>query len=264
VATMLEVIDKGSATAAHPVPLLFVHGGWHAAWCWDENFLGFFADRGYRAVALSLRNHGRSHRTNPLTCSVADLVDDIASVADTLPVEPVIVGHSMGGFIVQKYLETRRAPAGVLVAPMPVSGANRVLLRIVRRHPLRAATGIIAGRSRRAVNTPQAVRANFYSAATPEADIVRYAALLDDELAGKISVEMTWLNLPKPGRVTTPLLVLGAEHDGCFSHKEIHATARAYGTEAVFFPGMGHNMMLEPGWQAVAGEIDGWLTGRGL
>jgi pimeloyl-ACP methyl ester carboxylesterase len=65
VATMLEVIDKGSATEPHPVPLLFVHGGWHAAWCWDENFLGFFADRGYRSIALSLRNHGNSDKKNP-------------------------------------------------------------------------------------------------------------------------------------------------------------------------------------------------------
>jgi len=48
---MLEVIDKGSCTDAHPVPLLFVHGGWHGAWCW-ENFLDFFADAGYRAVAV--------------------------------------------------------------------------------------------------------------------------------------------------------------------------------------------------------------------
>lgn len=49
---MLEVIERGSGTATHPVPLLFVHGGWHGAWCW-ENFLDFFADAGYRAVAMS-------------------------------------------------------------------------------------------------------------------------------------------------------------------------------------------------------------------
>jgi hypothetical protein len=29
---MLEVIDKGSATDSHPVPLLFVHGACIAAW----------------------------------------------------------------------------------------------------------------------------------------------------------------------------------------------------------------------------------------
>jgi pimeloyl-ACP methyl ester carboxylesterase len=107
---MLEVIDKGSATEAHPVPLLLVHGAWHAAWCWDENFLGFFADKGYRAVALSLRNHGNSDKNNPRRSSVADLVSDIASVAKGLPAEPVVIGHSMGGFLVQKYLEKHSAP----------------------------------------------------------------------------------------------------------------------------------------------------------
>jgi pimeloyl-ACP methyl ester carboxylesterase len=47
---MLEVIDKGSVSDVHPVPLLFVHGAWHAAWCWDEYFLDFFAENGYRWV----------------------------------------------------------------------------------------------------------------------------------------------------------------------------------------------------------------------
>ncbi len=60
------------------------------------------------------------------------------------------------------------------------------------------------------------------------------------------------------------MLVLGGSDDGCFTVEEAHATARAYGTEAEIFPDMGHNMMLEPGWQAVAGKIEGWLTGRGL
>jgi pimeloyl-ACP methyl ester carboxylesterase len=66
---MLEVIDKGSCNQAHPVPLLFVHGGW----CWDDHFLEFFAGAGYRAVALSLRGHGNSPTTKPIrSCSIAD------------------------------------------------------------------------------------------------------------------------------------------------------------------------------------------------
>src|SRR3984885_3925150 len=101
---MLEVIDKGSASESHPVPLLFVHGGWHGAWCWDEHFLDFFADAGYRAIALSVRGHGNSPTTKPLSrCSVADYVEDLRSVADGLSTRPVLIGHSMGGFIVQMY-----------------------------------------------------------------------------------------------------------------------------------------------------------------
>ena len=70
---MIELIDKGSPSDTHPTPLLFVHGGWHAAWCWDEHFLEFFAAAGYRAIALSLRGHGGSPTTKPLSnCSIAD------------------------------------------------------------------------------------------------------------------------------------------------------------------------------------------------
>jgi alpha-beta hydrolase superfamily lysophospholipase len=72
------------------------------------------------------------------------------------------------------------------------------------------------------------------------------------------------LNLPKPSRVTAPLLVLGADEDGAHTRKEVIATARAYCTEAEFFPGMGHNMMLEPGWADVAMRIHTWLGTHGL
>jgi hypothetical protein len=47
---MLEAIDKGRAVNPHPTPLLFVHGAAHGAWCWDEHFLDFFAEKGYIAL----------------------------------------------------------------------------------------------------------------------------------------------------------------------------------------------------------------------
>jgi pimeloyl-ACP methyl ester carboxylesterase len=261
---MLEVIDKGSTTESHPIPLLFIHGAWHAAWCWDEHFLDFFADKGFHAVAVSLRNHGNSHTMKPRTCSVADYVNDVDSIAASLPTKPVVIGHSMGGFVVQKYLEKHSAPAGVLLASVPVSGASRGLLRIVARHPLRCARASLTGKSVRALSTPQVARENFYSASTPQSDVERYTALLDEEYYGRQTIDFTILSLPKPQQVTTRLLVLGAESDAVLSQDEIRKTARAYGTEAEFFADMGHNMMLEPQWKAVGERIDGWLTARGL
>ena len=59
VRAMIEVIDKGCVSEFRPVPFHFVHAAWHAAWCWDEHFLSFFADKGYRALAVSLRGHER-------------------------------------------------------------------------------------------------------------------------------------------------------------------------------------------------------------
>jgi pimeloyl-ACP methyl ester carboxylesterase len=260
----LEVIDKGCVSESHPVPLLFVHGAWHAAWCWDEHFLTFFANKGYRALAVSLRGHGGSPTVKKLRdCSVADYVEDISSVADTLPTSPVVIGHSMGGFFVQKYLESHDAPAGVLLASIPPQGNLGSSLRWIRRHPWHCTKMLFTGASLPYVNTPRLARERFFSAQTPESQVVRYAERLQEESV-RVGIDCLVLRLPRPRRVTTPLLVLGADEDGAHTREEVRATARAYGTEAEFFPNMGHNMMLESGWAAVAERIHTWLGTHGL
>ena len=60
------------------------------------------------------------------------------------------------------------------------------------------------------------------------------------------------------------MLVLGAKDDGSRIDGDASALARLYQTDAELFPDMGHAMMLEPGWQAVAERIEGWLSGQGL
>jgi pimeloyl-ACP methyl ester carboxylesterase len=261
---VLEVIEKGSTSEAHPVPLLFVHGAWHAAWCWDENFLSYFADKGYRAVALSFRGHGESPTDKPLwSCSVADYVADVHSVAEQMPGPPVIIGHSMGGLIAQKYLERYDAPAGVLMTSIPPRGNFGNALRWFGQRPSDFVKMTVTGKALPYISDPELARERFFSPNTPEADVRKYAARLQED-SSRIGLDGLLLRLPRPKRVSAPILVLGAEKDGAHTCKEIRATARAYGTQAEFFPDMGHNMMLEPGWVAVAERIDSWLGARGL
>lgn len=260
---MLEVIDKGSVSESHPVPLLFVHGAWHAAWCWDEHFLDFFAERGYRALAVSLRGHGGSPTDKKLRdLSFTDFVEDVTAAADTLPTRPVIIGHSMGGVLVQLYLQARQAPAGVLMASMPPQGYLRSGMRWIRRHPWHFAKLTATGKSLPYVSTPELARERFFSPHTPESLVAHYAGRLQEESA-RAGLDGL-VKLPRPKRIHTPMLVLGAVDDGAVAQHEVRATARDYRTEAEFFPRMGHNMMLEPGWAQVAGRIDSWLQQRTL
>lgn len=269
---MLEVIDKGSLSKSHAAPLLFVHGGQHAAWCWDEHFLDFFAAKGYRAVAVSLRGHGTSSKSKPpRACSITDYVADVRTVADNLPQTAVVIGHSLGGFVVQKYLESHAAPAAVLVASAPPQGAaaalvrNAVaLLRNTTQHPWLTVRSRLTGQPLPDFNELERVRAMFFSPHTPESWVVRCAERLQNEPSGRWVLDMVFLNLPKPRRVSTPLLVLGAQCDRSVTPQEVHATARAYRTQAEIFPDMGHDMMLEPGWVAAAQRIHTWLCAQGL
>ena len=212
---VLEVIDKGRCSETHPAPLLFVHGGSHAAWCWDEHFLDFFADKGYRVLAPSLRGHGGSPTSKRLrTCSIADYVEDVCSVADNLTATPVVIGHSMGGFIVQKYLETHNAPAGVLITSAPPRGHLGAQLRLIRRHQWRSVRSLISGKTSILFCTPDLVRESFFCAHTPESIVARTTARIQDESPRAIALDMTFFNLVRFKSVTTPMLVLGAVRCG--------------------------------------------------
>ena len=262
---MLDVIDKGTCSGSHPVPLLFVHGAWSSAWYWDEHFLAFFADKGYRVVAVSLRGHGNSSAPKRLrACSLADYVDDVAAVAESLPARPVVIGHSMGGAIVQKYLESHDAPAGVLMASVPPRGLRALMLRLARKYPWLTVKSALVGDTTGPIKTPARAREQLFTPDAPESLVVDCVRRVQQESKRVLYLDLLISNLPKPERVTTPILVLGAELDGIFTIEEVRATARAYRTEAELFPGMGHMLMLEPGWATVAERIHVWLESRCL
>jgi alpha-beta hydrolase superfamily lysophospholipase len=260
----LATVVREPATRSHTTPLLFVHGAWHGAWCWEEFFLPYFAQHGYVACALDLRGHGKSGERERLRwMSIANYVSDLAEVARQMENPPAVIGHSMGGLVVQKYLESHQAPAGVLLASVPPGGVLRLTLSIARRHPLRFLQANLTLGLYPIVATPQLTREAFFSANMPEEQLKTYYAHIQNE-SFRAYLDMLALNLPRPQKIKIPMLVLGAEKDTIFTRKEVAATARAYATQAQIFPNMAHDMMLEKDWEAVARCILEWLDSQGI
>jgi hypothetical protein len=263
----LELLTRTPTDNAKATPLLFVHGAWHGAWCWDEYWLPYFAQKGYCCYAPSLRGHGGSPAVKPMwQNSIADYLSDVESVAAQIEREhgkhPILIGHSMGGFITQKYLEKHSAPAAVLVASLPHFGALPFMTRNNLRHPLALLKAIFTLRLDPFVNTPALTREEFFSDDVPQADIERYCARLNDE-SWRMVFDVLALNLPRVSQVKTPLLVIGGEKDAVFHVWEVQRTARAYHTTADIFPQVAHNMMLETRWQLVADHILAWFSYKG-
>lgn len=257
----LEVITRRPESAPHPTPLLFVHGAWHAAWCWDEYFLSYFARQGYESHALSLRGHGKS-AGKVRWASAVDYVNDVEQVARSLDRLPVLIGHSMGGYVVQKYLEDRRAPAAVLLAPVPVIGIFPATVRYGLRHPVALLKGVLKLDLYPLVGTPALSKATLFSPDMPDAQALAYHQRLQSE-SFRFFFDSSLLSLPHPEGIHAPILVLGGERDAIFTRREQERTARAYHTQAEFFPSA-HDMMLEAGWQAVADRIIAWLNEKGF
>lgn len=263
---MLAVIAKGQPTAAHPHPLVFVHGAFQGGWCWDEHFLDFFAERGFRVLAPSLRGHGDSITNKPLRlCSISDYVDDVASVVDPLTPRPILIGHSMGGFVVQKYLVHNTAPAAVLLASAPPRGHLSALLRILRRQPWRASKFGLTGHPPDLYGgTARGARELFFGDDMHETTIASAIERFQPESTRALLVDMGPAALLRRSRIITPVLVVGGEQDAMYPPRDVVATAAYYGTEPSIISNIGHEMMLEPRWPVVAECILAWLAQRGL
>lgn len=259
----LELITEQPEVVTHPRPILFVHGMWHAAWCWAEYFLPYFSQHGYAVYALSLRGHGGSEGHERLRwTSLKNYVSDVEEVAGRLERPPILVGHSMGGMIVQKYLEAHQAPAAVLLASVPPKGLIPATIRVFLRHPLAVIKANLTLSMLPVVSTPRLAREAFFSTSMPEEMVEMYTERLQDE-SYRAYVDMLGLNLPRLKRIDIPLLVLGAENDMLISPKEVMATGRRYGVKAELFAGT-HNMMVEANWQEIADRILAWLDEQGL
>ena len=132
----LEVLRYAPRGVPHATPILFVHGAYVGAWCWDEHFLPYFAEHGYAVYAPSLRGHGESAGRESLdSAGIDDYVADILAVAHSLDTPPILIGHSMGAILVQRALRRSRAPCAVLMTPVPPSGLVVPALALTQRDP---------------------------------------------------------------------------------------------------------------------------------
>ncbi len=260
----LEVISKEPKHQHYQTPLLFIHGAWHGAWCWEENFLPYFTDKGYVVHALSLRGHGNSEGRERLRWSRSkDYVADVHQVVSQLPTPPIIVAHSMGGYVTQKYLEQYKVPAAVLLAPVPVSGVLRTSLNIARKYPRHFLRLNLKMSLYPIVETEALTKAQLFSADMPPEQVKRCSEQIQDE-SYLAFLDMLVFNLPKPKKINTPMLILGGEDDAIFTIKEFQKTASAYDADFETIPHMAHDMMLEQNWRSVADRVASWLERHAL
>ncbi len=259
----LEVLSREPRGAAARVPLLFVHGAYVGAWCWDEHFLPWFAERGFPAHAVSLRGHGASSGRDRLHgFGLADYAEDLARAVKLLDRPPVLVGHSMGALVVQKYLETAPAPAAVHLCPVPPFGLLPSTFSLAFGRPALFAEVNALASGRRA--SRGALAEALFAGPVNGERIERYYGRMQAE-SRRALYDMSFWGLPQLWRAHRPdTLVLGASRDALLSPLMAQSAAAMLGAEYRLLEGLGHAAMLDTGWQLAAQEILGWLDARGL
>jgi len=249
---VLSIVPEGwidQPRATRKPPILFVHGLAHGAWCWREHWMPAAADRGFPVYAVSLRGHGDSGGRKRLGRTLLrHYVHDVMQTITELPQQPVIVGHSMGA-LVSQLVADRYSPRGLgLLTPAPLQGAAYEMPRLIRKRPLDALKVVAGG------TLP--LRAEQLFTGLDEATAARYV----DRLGRESPWAQYELLLPhRIGPVRCPVLVVVTPDDRVVDEKAVHVTAAAYGVDPVWLPGIGHDLMLDSGWEKALSVVLDWI-----
>ncbi|XP_059670589.1 uncharacterized protein LOC132316094 [Cornus florida] len=259
-------------------PLVFIHGSFHAAWCWAEHWLPFFSQHGYDCYAFSLLGQGESD--TPAGSVAGTLQTHAGDVADFIQKEirlpPVLLGHSFGGLIVQYYianmvnrpiLETEslypNLTGAVLVCSVPPSGNSGLVWRYLFSKPI-AAFKVTRSLAAKAFQTSLPLcKETFFSAQMDDHLVLRYQKLLIESSRMPL-FDLRKLNasLPVPSVPSSSVnvLVLGANNDFIVDAEGLNETGRFYGVSPVCVEGIAHDMMLDCSWERGAQAILSWLS----
>ncbi|MEF8724886.1 MAG: alpha/beta hydrolase [Candidatus Accumulibacter delftensis] len=238
-------------------PLIFVHGGYATARCWDEYFLPYFDHRGFDCHALDLSGHGDSEGRERLDrFGIDDYVEDLTKVAQELPEPAIVIGHSMGTVVVERFLEQNTARAAILMAPVPPGGILGASMKMALTQPaffseqLRPAGGEQSARTMRSV---------YYSRETEIDDLMRFAGFFQSESRRAIlDLSLLAMRIGRR-RPALPVLVVGGAADAVFEPALLSLTAARWQAEEAVIPRAGHTLMLDAHWQAAADTIADWL-----
>lgn len=251
-APQVERLSQGA------VEVLFIHGAWHGAWCWGE-LATRVAGAGYGVSLLELPGHGPHAGANrwrlPGTTSLTDYALLAARAAGDLG-RPILVGHSMGGWICQKIWEVADLP-GVLIAPVPAGGLPlKGLLRLFMHYPDKMA-GVMLGHPL-VWNRPEMV-ARLFFARREAASLGDYVSRMTPE-PPRVALELgLGLARARPGLGRSPRLVIAAGRDYFMPVAALQSLARRLGAGLAILPEAGHNPWLEDPGGEVLGLVKAFL-----
>jgi pimeloyl-ACP methyl ester carboxylesterase len=228
--------------------IVFVHGMCHGAWCWEEQYIPYFEKLGYNCIAFNLPGHETEGSTKRISYSLGDYVQALRNEVEKLNEPPIIIGHSMGGMILQHFLKTRACKKAVLMSSVPTSGVLMASIRVLFRYP-----GAI----------PFLLRRNLVGAFKKYPHLMLNKQKLIERYAHRMCAESfrayLGLLIPVSHKSSIPILVIGGSQDGLISVREFENTAKHYHAKLAIIEGGSHDLMLDEDYEKSALEIANWI-----
>jgi pimeloyl-ACP methyl ester carboxylesterase len=247
--------------------IVFIHGMFQNERSWDK-WVTYFEAKGYKCLAPAWPLHEGDPawlRTNMPAdlgmLSLQTVTDAMENVVSDLAEPPILIGHSVGGLIVQLLVAKGLAAAGVAidsVAPNAMLAFDWGFMKnaALITNPLKGDEPFL--------QDLETFHAGFCNKMSMEETKVAFDAttthdsrnVLRDCMgeAGRVDLEMPHV----------PLLFIGGEDDEIIPAKLNEKNAKSYTDgnslkEFKEFSGRGHFICGQPGWEEVADYIAEWL-----
>lgn len=247
--------------------IIFIHGMFLNPKSW-EPWIAFFEQQGYVCEAPPWPLHegepAQLRQNIPARLgdlSLAALYQHYASILVREPEPPVVIGHSMGGLLMQKLAVAGLARAGVGICSVAPNRMLSLGWGFLRNSA--SITNPFAGDEPYEM-TPELFHQNFGNTMTEEESNAAWLALAVHESRQDLRNIMG-----EDGEIDTtlphvPLLFVGAEKDEIIPNSLVRRNAHAYSdershSEYVEFSSRGHFICGQNGWEEVATQIANWL-----
>lgn len=250
--------------------IMLIHGAWLTPS--SLNFFRFHYEAQGHVVVVppwplqdrSIADLRRSPHPELSRLTIGKIVDHYDALIRALPEAPILIGHSLGGLVVQMLLDRGLGAAGVAISPAPARGILPTPRALWAALPnLLAWWGwrrvLYLSESRFGSDFANTLNASEQSAAFAR-EVVPTPGRLYYQLALGLGSGVRFTN---PDRA--PLLLIAGEEDRTVEASMVLATYAKYQraqsvTAYESFPGRSHLLIASPGWEEIADHAINWAT----
>jgi pimeloyl-ACP methyl ester carboxylesterase len=260
---------KRDSRLAKP-PIVFVHGAFCGGWAFDA-FREPFEALGFTTHTPDLPGHDRNADLERLAqCGVHEFAEAIVRVTNGLERAPILVGHSLGGLIVQMAALKVKCAGLILLAPSAPWG---VMPTTLDEHANAFGVSMLGDYWRRPIPPDyQIARRTTLDRLSREEARRAFARFLPE--SGRVVFETVqwWLDhsmasAAPPHRIDCPVLAIAGGKDCVNPASTVRQIANRFASsQADFyeFKQMSHWLVGEPEWPEVARLCLEWIARRGL
>jgi alpha-beta hydrolase superfamily lysophospholipase len=260
-------------------PVMFVHGMWLHSTSW-QGWAERFEAAGYQPVLPEwpgVAETVAAARENPAAQAgngLREVADHLAAFAATLNSKPILVGHSVGGFLVEKLLGDNVGRAAIAISPGQIKGVKAVGLKQARSlFPILSRPG---NRHKAVSLTAEQFKAGFANALTQEESDALYEKWTIPSPARTLfQLALSSLDPNSPAKVDIanntrgPLLLMAAKQDYTVDQVLVHSAFKQYRkssaiTELIDYDGRGHSLTVDSGAPQLIEDSLAWLDEQGL